>query len=160
MHSDNSDIQVACFTLDDNIYAVDIMRIREIIKPQKLTSLPKAPPYVEGIINLRGSVIPVIDLRKRFDLPVREIDSAVRLLIVRVAKQLLGFVVDNVTEVITVPARDIKPPPQIAGGIGAQYLLGVCLFQEALIMLLNIDTIFTAREASELGLIGSMHGEG
>ncbi|WP_054693710.1 chemotaxis protein CheW [Geotalea toluenoxydans] len=151
MHSDNSDIQVACFTLDDNIYAVDIMRIREIIKPQKLTSLPKAPPYVEGIINLRGSVIPVIDLRKRFDLPVREIDSAVRLLIVRVAKQLLGFVVDNVTEVITVPARDIKPPPQIAGGIGAQYLLGVCLFQEALIMLLNIDTIFTAREASELG---------
>lgn len=160
MHSDNSDIQVACFTLDDNIYAVDIMRIREIIKPQKLTSLPKAPPYVEGVINLRGSVIPVIDLRKRFDLPVREIDSAVRLLIVRVAKQLLGFVVDNVTEVITVPARDIKPPPQIAGGIGAQYLLGVCLFQEALIMLLNIDTIFTAREASELGLIGSMHGEG
>ncbi|ACM20517.1 scaffold protein CheW associated with MCPs of class 40H [Geotalea daltonii FRC-32] len=160
MHSDNSDIQVACFTLDDNIYAVDIMRIREIIKPQKLTSLPKAPPYVEGVINLRGSVIPVIDLRKRFDLPVREIDSAVRLLIVRVAKQLLGFVVDNVTEVITVPARDIKPPPQIAGGIGAQYLLGVCLFQEALIMLLNIDTIFTDREASELGLIGSMHGEG
>lgn len=160
MHSDNSDIQVACFTLDDNIYAVDIMRIREIIKPQKLASLPKAPPYVEGVINLRGSVIPVIDLRKKFDLPVREIDSAVRLLIVRVAKQLLGFVVDNVTEVITVPARDIKPPPQIAGGIGAQYLLGVCLSQESLIMLLNIDTIFTAREASELGLIGSVHGEG
>ncbi|WP_243374453.1 chemotaxis protein CheW [Geotalea sp. SG265] len=160
MHSDNSEIQVACFTLDENTYAVDIMRIREIIKPQKLTSLPKAPPYVEGVINLRGSVIPVIDLRKRFDLPVREMDSAVRLLIVRVAKQLIGFVVDNVTEVITVPARDIKPPPQIAGGIGAEYLLGVCLSSESLIMLLNIDTVLTAREASELGLIGSVHGEG
>lgn len=160
MHSDNSEIQFACFTLDDNTYAVDIMRIREIIKPQKLTSLPKAPPYVEGVINLRGSVIPVVDLRKRFDLPARETDGAVRLLIVRVAKQLLGFVVDNVTEVITVPARDIKPPPQIAGGIGAQYLLGVCLSDDSLIMLLNIDTIFTDREASELGLIGSVHAEG
>lgn len=154
MNSDTHEIQVACFTLDENTYAVDIMRIREIIKPQKLTSLPKAPPYVEGVINLRGSVIPVIDLRKRFDLPVREIDSGVRLLIVRVAKQLLGFVVDNVTEVITVPAKDIKPPPQIAGGIGAQYLLGVCLSEESLIILLNIDTIFTDREASELGQIG------
>jgi purine-binding chemotaxis protein CheW len=160
MHSDNNDIQVACFTLDENTYAVDIMRIREIIKPQKLTSLPKAPSYVEGVINLRGSVIPVIDMRKRFDLPVREMDTAVRLLIVRVARQLLGFIVDNVTEVITVPARDIKPPPQIAGGIGSQYLLGVCLSHESLIMLLNIDTIFTDREASELGLIGSVHAEG
>lgn len=160
MHSDNTEIQVACFTLDENIYAVDIMRIREIIKPQKLTSLPKAPSYVEGVINLRGSVIPIINLRKRFDLPVREVDNDVRLLIVRVAKQLLGFVVDNVTEVITLPAKDIKPPPQIAGGIGAQYLLGVCLAQESLIILLNIDTIFTDREATELGLMGSAHVEG
>lgn len=159
MHSDNTEIQVACFTLDENIYAVDIMRIREIIKPLKLTSLPKAPSYVEGVINLRGSVIPIIDLRKRFDLPVRELDNDVRLLIVRVAKQLLGFIVDNVTEVITLPAKDIKPPPQISGGIGAQYLLGVCLAQDSLIILLNIDTIFTDREATELGLMGSAHME-
>ena len=136
------------------------MRIREIIRPQKLTSLPKAPPFVEGVINLRGSVLPVIDLRKRFDLPLRELDSSSRLLIVRVAKQLLGLVVDNVTEVITIPAKDIKPPPQIVGGIGAKYLVGVCLAKDSLVILLNIDTILTAREASELGCIGDMDVEG
>lgn len=159
MNSDISEIQVACFTLDENIYAVDIMRIREIIKPQKLTSLPKAPPYIEGVLNLRGAVTPVIDLRKRFGLPPREINSAVRLLIVRVAKQLLGLMVDSVTEVITVPAKDIKPPPQIAGGVGAEFLLGVCLSQDSLIVLLNIDTIFTDREASELGQIALVKAE-
>lgn len=160
MYSDINEIQVACFSLDENHYAVDIMRIREIIRPQKLTLLPKAPPFVEGVINLRGTVLPVIDLRKRFGLPARETDSGVRLLILRVAKQLLGLVVDNVTEVITIPAKDIKPPPQAAGGIGAKYLIGVCLVDDSLIMLLNIDTILTAREASELGSIGDLGYEG
>jgi len=160
MYSDINEIQVACFSLDENHYAVDIMRIREIIRPQKLTILPKAPPFVEGVINLRGTVLPVIDLRKRFELPARETDSGVRLLIVRVAKQLLGLVVDNVTEVITIPAKDIKPSPQVAGGIGAKYLIGVCLVDDSLIMLLNIDTILTAHEASELGSIGDMRDEG
>lgn len=160
MYSDINEIQVACFTIGENLYAVDIMRIREIIRPQKLTSLPKAPPFVEGVINLRGSVLPVIDLRKRFDLPLREFDSSVRLLIVRVSKQLLGLVVDNVTEVITIPVKDIKPPPQVVGGIGAKYLVGVCLAKESLIILLNIDTILTAHEASELGFIGDTEVNG
>ena len=159
MSSDIDEIQVACFTLDENIYAVDIMRIREIIKPQKLTNLPKALSYIEGVLNLRGSVTPVIDLRKRFDLPLRNIDSSVRLLIVRVAKQLLGLMVDSVTEVITIPAKDIKPPPQIAGGVGAEFLLGVCLVQDSLVILLNIDAIFTDREASELGQIALVKAE-
>lgn len=159
MSSDINEIQVACFTLDENIYAVDIMRIREIIKPQKLTNLPKALSYIEGVLNLRGSVTPVIDLRKRFDLPLRNVDSSVRLLIVRVAKQLLGLMVDSVTEVITIPAKDIKPPPQIAGGVGSEFLLGVCLVQDSLVILLNIDAIFTDREASELGQIALIKAE-
>ena len=155
MYSDIHEIQVACFTLGENLYAVDIMRIREIIRPQKLTTLPKAPVFVDGVINLRGAVIPVIDLRKRFDFPMRETDSGVRLLIVRVVKQLLGLVVDNVDEVITIPTKDIKPPPQVVAGIGAKYLVGVCLAKDSLIMLLNIDAILTANEASELGFIGN-----
>lgn len=148
--TDIQEIQVACFRLGDDLFAIDIMRIKEIIRPQKLSALPKAPTFVEGVTNLRGTVIPVIDLRKRFDMPPREESLLVRLLIVAVAGQLLGLVVDDVTEVVTVPVKDIKPPPQVAGGVGAEYLIGVCLARESLIMLLNIDQLLSPREADQL----------
>src|SRR5512147_1833810 len=82
MNTDIHEIQIACFRLGDDVYAVDIMRIKEIIRPQKLTSLPKSPSFVEGVLNLRGTVIPVIDLRKRFDFPDTVHDKNTRLLIV------------------------------------------------------------------------------
>jgi purine-binding chemotaxis protein CheW len=145
------EIQLASFRLGDVCYAVDIMRIREIIRPQKLTALPKSPAFIEGVLNLRGMVIPVIDLRKRFDLPAKEIDGSTRLLIVSVARQSMGLMVDDVTEVINVPVKDIKPPPQVNDGESAAYLIGVCLVQEAMVMLLNIDRLLTDREVDELG---------
>lgn len=153
MNDEILEIQVACFRLGDDLYAVDIMRIREIIRPQKLTLLPRTPAFVEGIINLRGAVIPVIDMRRRFGLPPSPIVHTSRLLIVTIAEQLVGLVVDDVTEVLTVPVRDIKPPPKVAGGVGAEYLIGICLAKESLLMLLNLDKILTAGEADELGLL-------
>src|SRR5512137_1949239 len=106
MENDIREIQVACFRIGDDIYAVDIMRIKEIIRPQKITVLPKAPQFVEGVLNLRGTVIPVIDLRKRFDMPQREIDQNRRLLIITLAGCIMGMAVDEVTEVITVPVAN------------------------------------------------------
>ena len=153
MNSEINEIQVACFRLGDDVYAADIMRIKGIIRPLKMTTLPKAPAFVEGVINLRGDVIPVVDLRSRFDFPRRANDQSTRLLIVKVACQLLGLVVDEVTEVITVPVKDIKPAPQLAAVIGAEYLIGVCLVKESMVMLLNLDRIISAREADELGLL-------
>lgn len=153
MISEIKEIQVACFRLVDDLYAVDIMRIKEIIRPQKLTSLPKAPPFIDGVINLRGVVIPVVDLRKRFEMPQRETGSATRLLIVRLSDQTLGLVVDDVTEVITVPVRDIKPPPAVSDGAIADYLLGVCLAGDVLVMLLDIDRLLSNHEVSVLGSI-------
>lgn len=144
------EIQVACFRLGEDVYALDIMRIKEIIRPQKLSHLPKAPTFVEGVINLRGTVIAVIDLRKRFDMPPRELDSASRLLIVRVAGQAMGLVVDDVTEVVTVPVKDLKPPPRISEGNIHEYLLGVCLIQESMVMLLNLDKLLSPQEVSQL----------
>jgi len=159
MNSDIQEIQVACFRLGDDLYAADIMRIKEIIRPQKLTSLPKAPSFVEGVINLRGAVIPVVDIRSRFDLPKRPVDQSTRLLIVKVAGQLLGLVVDDVTEVITVPVKDIKPSPQVSASIDAEYLVGVCLVNDNMVMLLNLDRIISAREANELGMLQSVKKE-
>lgn len=150
MESEIREIQLACFRIGDATFAADIMRIKEIIRPQKLTRLPKAPPFVEGVLNLRGNVIPVIDLRKRFELPERSKLEEARLLVVTVGRQLVGLVVDDVTEVVTVQVSDIKPPPQVVEGIGAEYLIGVCLVRDSLIMLLNLDRILTSREASVL----------
>jgi purine-binding chemotaxis protein CheW len=150
MSTDTHEIQIACFRLGDDLYAADIMRIKEIIRPQKLTSLPKSPAFIEGVLNLRGTVIPVVDLRKRFDFPSADHDRNTRLLIVTVGRQLLGLEVDEVTEVITVHVKDIKPPPQVVNGVSAEYLVGVCLAKDSLIMLLNLDMILTDRESSEL----------
>lgn len=146
MSTEITEIQIACFRLGDDTYAADIMRIREIIRPQRLTGLPKAPQFVEGVINLRGLVIPVISLRKRFDLPSREMDAQSRLLIVSIARHVVGLMVDEMTEVITVPVKNLKPPPAAAGGIGAEYLIGVCLVGEEMVMLLNLDSILTDQE--------------
>ena len=150
MTTDIHEIQVACFRLGDDVFAADIMRIKEIIRLQRLVNLPKSPAFVEGALNLRGSVIPVVDLRKRFDLPTAPHNRNTRLLIVTVGKQVLGLVVDEVTEVISVPVRDVKPPPQVSGGVGAEYLVGVCIAGASLIMLLNLDRILTDRESDEL----------
>jgi purine-binding chemotaxis protein CheW len=151
------EIQVACFRLGADIYAMDIMRIREIIRPQKLAILPKAPEFMEGAFNLRGTVIPVVDLRKRFDMPPEDGNPLRRLLIVAMAGFSVGFMVDEVTEVITVPLENIKPPPQMTSYIGTEYLVGVCLAGEDMVMLLNPDSLLTRSETNELGRIGKVN---
>jgi purine-binding chemotaxis protein CheW len=145
------ELQVACFRLGMDQYAVDIMRIKEIIRPQKLSGLPKAPDFIDGVISLRGMVIPVVDMRKRFDLPDCGVTSLTRLLIVKVVGQLLGLVVDDVAEVVTVPVKDIKPPPHLTSGPDADCLIGVCLIKDEMVLLLNLDKILSTSEAHALG---------
>lgn len=148
------EIQVACLKMAAGLYAVDIMRIKEIIRLPKLSPLPRALPFVEGVINLRGSVIPVVDLRKRFGLPPCDTPESARLLILSIEGQQLGLVVDEVTEMITVPVRELKPPPRGVRAVGSEYLIGLALVQEVPVLLLNIDSLLSFREKAELGIIG------
>ena len=141
MSIEHPDIQLACFSLGDNQFAVDIMRIREITLPQRLSALPSASNIMEGVINLRGAVIPVMNLHRRFGMPEPLDQSKGKLLIVSLARQTLALAVDNVLEVITVPARDIKPPPDAADPIGMEHLLGVCLSGDRVFMILDIDSL-------------------
>jgi purine-binding chemotaxis protein CheW len=150
MNSDNPEIQLACFSLGENLFAVDIMRIREIILPQKLSALPRVSQLLEGVINLRGSVIPVMNLRKRFGMPEAAEGMAGKLLIVSLTRQALALVVDNVLEVITVAASDIKPPLDSVDGIGMEYLLGVCLSDDRVFMILDIDSLLIQSEYHDL----------
>ncbi|MBE0599180.1 MAG: purine-binding chemotaxis protein CheW [Desulfuromonadales bacterium] len=139
------EIQLACFRIGPEMYALDIMRIKEIIRPQKLTIIPKAPPFVEGVINLRGVVIPVVDLRKRFDQPTAT-DRKTRVIICSLAGKVLGLVVDDVTEVRRCTRQDIQPPPQFLKGKGADFFLGVCRREDQLVMLLDLDQILSSGE--------------
>ena len=132
---------MACFNLGDRLFAVDIMRIKEIILPQKLSHLPRASKILEGVINLRGVVIPVMDMRKRFGMPDAPDGKTGKLLVVSLARQILALVVDNVMEVISVPAKDIKPPLETTDGIDMQHLLGVCLSEQRVFMILDIDSL-------------------
>lgn len=150
MTTDNREIKVVCFRLGQDMYAADIMRVREIIKPMKLTGLPDAPEFIDGVINLRGSVIPVLNLHKRFRLPEPVDAKNTRLLTVSIAGQAFAMVVDEVTEVTTVPVKDLRPPPQFAHGVGREYLIAVCLVNGSLVMLLNLDSILQSHEVEEV----------
>ena len=141
MESATTHIQLACFTLGDKLFAVDIMRIREIIVPQKLSPLPCASDLLEGVINLRGAVIPVMNLRKRLGMPVEDDAPVGKLLIVSLVKQLLALVVDDVLEVVSVPVAEIKPPIQVTSGVGMEFVLGVCLSNSRVFMVLDIDSL-------------------
>ena len=150
MSIDPQDVQLACFNLGDNLFAVDIMRIKEIILPQKLSSLPRASHILEGVINLRGAVIPVMDMRKRFGMPIVPEVKTGKLLIVSLARQILALAVDDVMEVITVPVKEIKPPLDTTEGIGMEHLLGVCLSDNRVFMILDIDSLLSHTEYREI----------
>lgn len=145
-----SEIQLACFSLGEKLFAVDIMRIKEILLPQKLSSLPRASDLLDGVINLRGNVIPVMNMRKRFMMPAGPEDKPGKLLIVSLARQVLALMVDDVMEVITVPAEEIKPPIQMVTGAGMEFLLGVCLSGDRVFMILDIDSLLGSQDISEI----------
>lgn len=141
MEGATAQIQLACFVIGDRLFAVDIMRIREIMVPQKFSPLPCRSELLEGVINLRGSVIPVMDLRKRFGTPITTEVQVGKLLIMSLVSQLLALVVDDVMEVISVPVAEIKPPIQTAVGAGMEFILGVCLSNDRVVMILDIDSL-------------------
>ena len=142
-----TDIQLACFTLGDKLLAVDIMRIREILVPQQLSLLPCNSDVLEGVINLRGAVIPVMNMRKRFGMAALDDSDSGKLLIVSLVGQLLALVVDDVMEVISVPVTDINPPVQMSTGVATEFILGVCLSDNRVFMVLDIDSLLCASSA-------------
>ncbi len=144
------EIQLACFRIGSELYALDIMRIKEIIRPQKITPIPKAPSFIEGVINLRGAVIPVADMRKRFDQPISEENSKNRIVVCSLAGKIIGLLVDDVTEVQCYGREAIAPAPQFVKGPQAEYFLGVARCDDDLIMLIDLEKVLSSDEKIEL----------
>lgn len=146
--------QLVSFHLDNEEYGVEVLKVREIIRMINITHMPNTPPYVEGIINLRGKVIPIISMRRRFNLIDIESSNQTRVIIMDVAGELLGFTVDSVSEVIRISASEIQPSPSVAsGGIGQEYIAGVINHGERLLVLLNLDMMFSNEEKELFGSI-------
>jgi purine-binding chemotaxis protein CheW len=152
------EIQLACFRIGTEMYALDILRIKEIIRPQRLTPVPKAPAFIEGVINLRGVVIPVIDLRKRFDQPKTDSDRKTRVIICSLAGKILGLMVDEVAEVRRYSRKEVQPAPKFLKGKGAEFFLGVCRRDDDLVMLLDLERILSSDEKIDLDKIEKTPG--
>lgn len=144
------EVQLACFRVGDQLYGLNILRIREIVRPQKLRPVPKAPTFIEGVINLRGAVIPVVDLRRRFDLPIPANDRKTRIMICALSGRIVGLQVDEVVEVRRYSRQEIQPAPHFLQGRGAEYFLGVCRRDEDLVMVIDLLKILTSDEKIDL----------
>lgn len=146
MSSDPStqELQLVIFRLAEEEYALPITKVQEINRLTPVTRLPEAPAFMEGVINLRGRIIPVLDLRKRFSLPAVETEET-RIMIVDVEGQTVGMVVDSVNEVVRLPRTSVEPPPP-AFIIDARYIEGVGKMDGRLLILLDIDKILTTQE--------------
>jgi purine-binding chemotaxis protein CheW len=121
-------------------YGIDTARVREIIRMREITPVPRQPTYVEGVMNVRGAIIPVVNLKKRFGLP-QDGSKHAHIVIVESAKGLVGMLVDSVSEVIRVPAEEIHPPPQVTRGIDGEYLRGICRLGENLMIYLDLEKV-------------------
>jgi len=141
--------QLCSFTVGSEDYALDIMRIKEIIQPQKITSVPKVPAFIEGVIELRGSILPVVDLRKRFDLPATPSTRASKYVIVGIEGRIVGLVVVAVGEVLRVADSEISAAPALQGD-AAQYFAGVCRHGGRILFILDLDRILTSTEKISL----------
>ncbi|MEK7851909.1 MAG: chemotaxis protein CheW [Deltaproteobacteria bacterium] len=137
--------------LGNERYGIEVTKTREIIARYEIVPLPKTPEFIEGIISLRGDIIPVVDLRKRFELPSRERDADTRIIVIEMRDFSVGIQVDRVYEVLKLAEEAIEPPPPMVSGLKADYLEGVAEVQGKLTTILNLDEIFSSTERIILG---------
>ena len=144
--STQAEMQLVVFDLASEGYGVDIGAVREIIRLQDITRVPRTPSFVEGVITLRGKVIPVIDLRKRFGLPVSEQNTENRIVVVDIGGQDIGVVVDAVAEVLRISTGSVEPPSSVITGADSEYLLGIAKLEDRLIILLDLERVLSEEE--------------
>ncbi|MCD6306549.1 MAG: chemotaxis protein CheW [Deltaproteobacteria bacterium] len=154
--------QAVCFWIDKEEYGIDIMQVQEIIRVDEITAVPNAPRFVEGIVNLRGNVLPVLDMRTRFGLEKGERTEQNRIIVVDIAGKTTGIIVDSVSEVIRIPKDRIEPPPELIteAGIEGRYIEGIGKLDEGkrIIVLVQVNALLTGDEKEELSAVRKEEG--
>lgn len=148
---DSEVLQFVTFTLNNEAYAVDILNVQEINRITEITKVPNAPSHVEGVVNLRGKVIPVINLRKKFHFKDKPADYTSRIIIMGINGITNGLIVDSVSEVLRVPANIIEPAPTMSSELSSKYIKGIAKMDDRLIILLDIDKLIgnTAKDSND-----------
>ncbi len=154
MLEQESQIQLVTFQISDELYGIDIMDVKEIVRVQEIRPIPNAPTYVEGLFNLRGEIIPIISLHKRFHLKKAQLGEDDELLsgfiIIDLGDMKLGVIIDKVERVVVIDISEIQPPPQMLKGIGAEYIQGVINRENGYLIILDIRKLFSAKELKKI----------
>lgn len=154
MSNQATDLQLVTFELGIERYGVDIMQVKSIEETKEVRPIPNSPPYVEGIFNLRGEIIPVINLHRRFHIKRADMGDQEELLsgflIIRLTGMHIAIIIDRVSRVLSVSSSEIQPPPQMLTGIGAEYIEGVVNRDDGYLIILDIDRLFNMREIAQL----------
>ena len=140
-------LQLVTFEVAEEEFAVDILAVHEINRMMELTRVPQAPNEIEGVINLRGKIIPVMDLRKRFGLPSRDRDDQTRIIVVEVDGRVIGFIVDRVRQVLPISRSIVEPAPDMVATIDSQFISGVGKLPDRLLILLDLNQLLTGKLA-------------
>jgi purine-binding chemotaxis protein CheW len=156
---DNPIIQLVGFRLDNEDYAIAITKIQEIILMKPITRIPQVPDFIEGLINLRGSVIPIVNLRKRFGLSPREVDDETRTIVANIHDKTVGCIVDAVTQVMRINRDQIQPPPLAVLSVAHQYIAGLARLDDRLLIILDIERLFDEQSAIVSGQWPEKSGE-
>lgn len=143
-------IQLVTFCIENEEYGMDILHVQEIIRMIEITKMPNVPDFMDGVINLRGKVIAVVNLRKRFGLAPKDRDNLTRVIVVNLKGMVMGFVVDAVSEVLRIPANTVDPTPSVVENCNSNFVSGVGKLQNRLLILINLAKIMDDHELNQL----------
>ena len=150
-------LQLVTFNIGKEEFGVDILNVQEINRMTHITKVPNAPHFVEGVINLRGRVIPVIDLRLKLKIEKREYDKNTRIIVVEVENKTIGFIVDSVNEVLRIPANLTEAPPDMVSGIDSEYIKSVGKLEDRLLILIDIQKIIQINEMKKIAMMEAVN---
>lgn len=147
-------LQLVSFKIGEEEFGVEILKVQEINRMLSITKVPNAPSFVEGVVNLRGKVIPIIDLRSRLNMEKKESDSKTRIVVVEIDGKIVGFIVDEVSEVLRIPRNITEAPPTVVAGIDSDYITAVGKLEDRLLILLDLDKVLKSDEKAALVGVG------
>jgi purine-binding chemotaxis protein CheW len=147
--------EILVFVLGTEEYGVDILKVQEIRGYDKVTPIPSAPDYLKGVVNLRGSIVPIVDMRVKFRLPEVRYDQFTVVVILRISERTIGVVVDGVSDVVHLTASDVKPAPQLGSIVDSSYIAGLATQNDRMVLLLDIEKLLSSGEMNLLAQVAA-----